>query len=183
MKPVLCLGAVLLAAGVFSTRSLPPRTKQITSPTRSFCFLGNWYCAGKPSQGQSLIQQELSRHGADIDRIPPKTLESGDEIPDPLSRIPAKTPSRPDILPGRFRPENSLLMESGGGFIEISYGNMAAPSSSVRSQIASEGWTSVAMEGHRKPFFLATIQTERETSFVFLEEKEGNYLFIRRLKK
>ncbi len=183
MKPVLCLAASLLVAGFFSIHSLPPRKGKIISPTRSFSFLGKWYSPGKPSKGKSLIWEEISRHGFDISRIPPGTFDPGDEVSDPLSEIPAKTRFRPITFPTRFRPENSLQMESEDGFIDISYGKIITAEGSMRNEIISEGWTFVAMEGHPGPFSLATIHTGRETSFVFLEEKEGNCLFVRRLKK
>lgn len=183
MKNALCLAAVLLAAMVFSAHALPSRLGKILSPTRSFFFHGRWYSAGKPSQQNSLIREELSRHGFDITRIPPETLDSGDEVSDPLADIPAKKRLRPVAIPSCLRAESSLSMNSGSGFIDISCGKVTTAGSSARKEIHAEGWTFVGMEGHDGPFSLATIRKGRESSFVFLEEKEGNYLFVRRLDK
>ena len=183
MKNTLCLAAALLAAMIFSVHALPSHLGKIISPTRSFFFQGKWYTTGKPSKIKPLIREELFRHGFDITRIPPGTLDAGDEVTDSLSDFPAKIRLRPILLPSCFRAENDLSMESGAGFIDISSGKVTKAGSSARKEILAEGWTLAGMEEHERPFSLATIRRGRETSFVFLEEKEGNYLLVRRLEK
>lgn len=183
MKKTLCLAAALLAAMVFSVHALPSRLGKIISPARSFFFHGRWYSGGKPSKNKSLIREEFSRHGFDITRIPPEMLDSGDEGTDPLSDIPAKNRLRPIVLPSCFRAENDLTIYSGSDFIDISCGKVTTAGSSSRKEILAEGWTVVGMEEPDRPFSLATIRRGRETSFVFLEEKKGDYLFVRRLDK
>ena len=183
MKHVLCLAAALLAAGVFSVYALPYHVGKIISPTRSFALHGKWYSAGNPSKGKSLIQEELSRQGFDITRIPGGAPDPGDGVPDPLFEIPSKKRFRPVFFPAWFQVENSLQMESEDELIDITSGRNETAGGSARKQLVAEGWTVVGMEGEASPFSMATIRRGRETSIVFLEEKEGGCLFVTRLEK
>ena len=79
--------------------------------------------------------------------------------------------------------ENSLQMESEDESIDITYGRNEAAKGSARERLVAEGWTVVGMEGEASPFSMGTIRRGRETSIVFLEEKEGGCLFVRRLEK
>ncbi len=183
LKNVLCLAAVLLAAWVFTVYALPYRMEKIISPTRSFALQGRWYSTGSPSKETFLIQEELSRQGVDITQIPQGAPDPGDGVTEPLSDIPSKNRLRPFFFPAWFRAENSLQMESEDGWIDITYGKIATSGDTARKEIAAEEWTVVGLEGHAMPFSLATIRRGRETSIVFLEEKEGSCLFIRRREK
>jgi len=183
LKHVFCLAAALLAAGVFTVYALPYRMGKIISPPRSFALHGKWYSAGKSSKGNSLIQEELSRQGFDITRLPRGALDLGDGVPDPLFEIPTRKRFRPFFFPAWFQVENSLQMESEDGLIDIAYGRNATAGGSARKELVAEGWTVVGMGGDTGPLSMATIRRGRETSIVFLEEKEGDCLFVRRLEK
>lgn len=183
MRHVLCLAAALLAAGVLTVSALPYHVGKVISPTRSFALHGKWYFAGKPSKRKSLIQRELSRQGFDLTRIPGDAPDPGEGVPDPLFEIPSRKRFRPVFFPAWFQVENSLQMESEDESIDITYGKNEAAKGSAREQLVAEGWTVVGMEGEASPFSMGTIRRGRETSIVFLEEKEGGCLFVRRLEK
>ena len=183
MKHLVCLAATLLASGVFAVFALPHPMENIISPTRSFALQDRWYSAGMPSKRKSLIQEELSRQGFDIARIPRGALDPGDTVPNPLFEIPSRKRFRPFFYPAWFRAENSLVMESEDGLIELTYGRIATAGDSARKNIVTQGWTVVGIEEDARSASLATIRRGREISVVFLEEKEGDCLFVRRLEK
>jgi hypothetical protein len=74
-------------------------------------------------------------------------------------------------------------MESGDGSIDITYGTISLKSGYARKSLAAAGWEFTETEDMGKPFRIATLREGRETTIVFLEEKEGNCLFIRRREK
>jgi hypothetical protein len=183
MKPALCFASALVIAGALTVYALPQDPNGILSLTRSFSLDGRWYSVGEPVSGDSVIRKELGKRGNDISRIPYEILNTGGFLVDALSEIPAKTRMRPILLPSRFRAEHSLQMESGDGFIEIASGKVYSQGDSVRKGLGDSGWKIVETKERGKPSCIATIRNEKETSIVFLEEREGTCLLIRHLEK
>jgi hypothetical protein len=183
MKPALCFAIALLIAGAITVYALPQDPDGMLSVTRSFSLDGRWYSVGKAVNSDSVIQKELSKRGNDISRIPYEILNTGGSLVDVLSEIPAKTLLRPILLPSPFRAEHSLQMESRNGFIEIASGKVSPQGDSFRKGLAKSGWKIVETKERGEPSCIAMIRYERETSIVFLEEREGAYLLIRHLEK
>jgi len=184
MKPVLCLIAASLAACAYSVYAMAHRVDGIISNTRSFSLNGRWYSVGNRSGIDSLIREELTRRGFDVARIPLEPGDPGDLFLDTLSEQPSQNHrSRPYSLPLPFRAKNSLQMESGEGIIDITYGNVLPKGSHATKDLAAKGWKIVETGKSAGPVSIATISKGRETSIVFLEEKEGGCLFIRQLEK
>lgn len=184
MKPVFCLIAASLVACAYSVYAVAHRGDGILSTTRSFSLNGRWYSVGKPSGSDSLIRGELTRRGFDVTRIPLETGNPGDFFLDALSEQSSRiNRSRLHSLPFSFRAKNSLQMESDAGIIDITYGNVSPKGSHAKGDLAAKGWKIVETGKSAGPVSIATISKGRETSIVFLEEKEGGCLFIRQLEK
>ncbi|HJX15028.1 MAG TPA: hypothetical protein VJ386_04790 [Candidatus Deferrimicrobiaceae bacterium] len=183
MKPLLCLVTASLAAGALSVHALPGGPGETASAARAFSLNGKWYSVGKPVNSDSLLQEELSKRGIDIPRILRKPKDRGGCSVDTLSEIPAKRRFRQIPLPSGFRAENSLQMESGDGWIEIAYGKIVQEKGDARKALVAAGWKFMDAGEPGRPFCIGTNREGRETSIVFLEEKEGNCLFVRQLEK
>ncbi|MGZ9251784.1 MAG: hypothetical protein ACXW4F_06375 [Candidatus Deferrimicrobiaceae bacterium] len=74
-------------------------------------------------------------------------------------------------------------MESGDASIDITYGTISLRNGYAGKALAAAGWEVTETEEPGRPFRIATLREGRETTIVFLEEKEGNCLFIRRREK
>lgn len=183
LKPVAGLIATLLAAGALSVYAFPLRINGFLSATRFFSLDGNWYSVGKPSSGNSLLREELRKQGIDIGRIPREPLDSDDSVLDMLSEIPPRMRSRSSPLPSCLRVENSMGMESGLGFLDITSGKISPKGTYARKNLAAQGWTFVDRKERATPVCIGTIRNGRETAIVFLEENEGDFLYIRQLEK
>jgi len=184
MKPVFCLISVSLVACAYSVFAMATRVDGIISHSRSFSLNGRWYSVGKPAGIESIIREELTRRGFDVTRLPGETGVTDDISLDTLSeQSSGTTRSRPYSLPFYFRAENSLQMESDGGIIVITYGNVSPKGSYARKILAAKGWKIAETGKSAGPVSVATISKGRETFIVFLEEKEGACLLIRELEK
>jgi hypothetical protein len=183
LKPVASLVAALLVAGAFSVYAFPLRIRGRLSATRFFSLDGKWYSVGKPSSGNSLLRETLRKQGIDIGRISREPLDSGDCVLDILSEIPPRIRPRSSPLPSCLRVENNMGMESGFGFLGIRSGKIAPKGTYARKTLAAQGWTFVDRKERATPVTIGTIRNGRETAIVFLEEDEGNFLYIRQWEK
>lgn len=183
MKTVSCLVAASLLAGAFSVYALPKRPGVAISPTRSFSLNGRSYSVGKPAEAGSLLREELRKRGLSVPELSRETAGPDGCLVDTLSETPSKSRSRPIPLPPGFRAENSLQMESGDGSIDIAYGTFSLNNGSARKALADAGWEFTEPEESGRPFRIATLRKGRETTIVFLEEKERACLLIRRREK
>jgi hypothetical protein len=183
LKPVAGLIATLLVAGAISVYAFPLRINEFLSATRFFSLNGKWYSVGKPSSGNSLLREELRKQGIDIDGIPREPLDSKDFVLDMLSEIPPRRRSRSSPLPSYFRVENNMGMESGLGFFDITTGKISPKGTYARKNLAAQGWTFFERKERATPVCIGTIRNGRETAIVFLEENEGDFLYIRQMEK
>ncbi len=183
MKPLLCLVAAALLVGALSVYALPARQGAAISATRAFSLNGKWYSVGKPAESESLLRKELSKRGIDMPRSSRGPGEPAGCTVVALSEIPSKNRFRPPPLPPGFRVETSVQMESGDGWIEIAHGSIPSGKDYARKALSAAGWKFIDTEKSGRTFFLATLHKERENSIVFLEEKEGNCLLVRKREK
>lgn len=183
MKPVFRLVAVLLAAGAFSVYAFPLRTNGLLSAARFFSLGGKRYSVGETAGGDSLLREELRKRGLDVRRIPRELLDSDDLVLDTLSEMPPGMPPRPLPLPSGLRVENAMGIESGAGFLDITSGKIPPKGTCARKDLAAKGWTVVGTEDPSTPVCIGTIRNGRETAIVVLEEKEGDFLYIREWEK
>ncbi len=183
MKPFASVITALLAAGAFSVYAFPLRVNGLLSATRFFSLNGKWYSVGKTSGGNSVLREELRKMGIDTGRITREPLDSEDYVLDILSEIPSRMRSRSSPLPSSLHVEDNMGMETGLGFLDITSGKITSKGTYARKDLAAKGWTFVDMKEHATPVCIGTIRDGRETAIVFLEEKKGDFLYIRQLEK
>jgi len=183
LKSIPGLIATLLVAGGFSVYAFSLPSNGYLSATRFFSLDGNWYSVGKPSSSNFLLWEELRKQGIDIGRIPRESLDSGDFVLHRLYQIPPKKRFRLSSLPSCLRVENNMEMESGLGFLDITSGKISSKGTCARKDLAAQGWTFVDRKERAMPVCIGTIRNGRETAIVFLEENEGDFLYIRQLEK
>jgi hypothetical protein len=183
MKPAVFIASALVVAFALSVYALPQSPDRLLSVTRSFSLDDAWYSVGKPVSIDSVIRKELEDRGNDISRISSDILTSGGTPVDALAEIPSKTRMRSILLPSRFRSEHSLQLESRNGLVDIASGKVYPQGDSSRKGLADSGWKIVDTKERGMPGSIAMIRYERETSIVFLDEREGAFLLIRHLEK
>jgi len=183
LKPFVSFITALLVAGALSVYAFPLRVNGLLSATRFFSLDGKWYSVGKTSSGNSVLREELRKQGIDTGRIPREPLDSGDCVIEILSEIPSRMRSRSSPLPSCLHVENNIEMETGLGLLDISYGKISPNGRHARKDLVAKGWTFVDMKEHATPVCIGTIRGGRETAIVFLEEKEGDFLYVRQREK
>ena len=184
MKTVSVLIAFSLIVSAFSVYAVPPRIGAVFSPTRSFSLNGRWFSVGKPSRIDTVLQDELTKRGLDISRIRQEPEYPNDTIIDTLSELPSNNiQSRFSSVPVLFSEKNTLRAVSDAGIVNITIGNVSTGGNLTRKKLLAKGWKIVETGKASAPGFMATTRSGRETSVVFLEEKTGDCLYIRRLEK
>jgi|GEM_PF-1344078 len=183
LKPFGSFIAALLTAGALSVYAFPLRVNGLLTATRSFSLDGQWYSVGKTSAGNSVLREELRKQGIDSGRIPREPLVSGDCVLDILSEEPPRMRSRSFPLRSCLHVEDNMEMESGLGFLDITSGKISPNGRHARKELAAKGWTFVDIKEHATPVSIGTIRAGRETAIVFLEENEGEFLYVRQREK
>jgi hypothetical protein len=183
LKPFGCLIAALLTAGALSVYALPLRVQGLLTATRYFSLDRKWYSVGNTSGGNSVLREELRKRGIDSGRIPLEPLISEDCVLDILSEEPSRMRSLPFPLPSCLHVEDDMEMETGLQFLDIATGKISPNGRLARKELAANGWTFVDITEHTGPVSIGTIRGGRETAIVFLEEKEGDFLYVRQREK
>jgi len=178
LKPFGSFIAALLAAGALSVYALPLPVNGLLNATRSFSLDGKWYSLGKTSSGNSVLNEELRKLGIDTGRIPRDPLDSGDCVLDILSEEPSRMRSRSFPLPSCLHVKGNMEMDIGLGFLGITTGKISPNGRYARKELAAKGWTFVDIKEHATPVSIGTIRAGRETAIVFLEENEGDFLYV-----
>lgn len=183
LKPSAILITALLVSGALSVYAFPLRINGLLSGTRFFSLDGKWYSVGKTSSINSLLREELRKQGIDVNRFQQLLFDSDKLDLDILSKISPRSRSRSSLLPSCLHVENNMGMETGLGFLDIISGKIAPKGTYARKVLAAKEWTFVHMDDHAAPLWIGSIRDGRETAIVFLEEKEGNFLYVRQLEK
>lgn len=183
LKPFGRLVAVLLTAGALSVYALPLRVHGLLNATRYFSLDRKWYSVGNASGGNSVLREELRKRGIDSGRIPREPLISEDCVLDILSEEQSRERSRPFPLPSCLHVEHNMEMVTGLNLLDITTGKISPNGRHARKMLAAKGWTFVDIKEHTGPVSIGTIRGGRETAIVFLEEKEGDFLYIRQREK
>jgi len=76
-----------------------------------------------------------------------------------------------------------MEMESELGFLDIISGKISPNGRHARKDFADKGWTFVDVREHETPVSIGTIRAGRETAIVFLEENQGDFLYLRQREK
>ncbi len=120
----------------------------------------------RPPEGFDLPEEETSSHPVFSGR-----LKDSD-------RPPAMESPR---LPAGLTAEHTLRMEGDGAPVDLVFGKLDTPGSSIRSRLLSSGWKSLSIE--KDPGGTRALQFThgKETVIVFLDEAEGTFLQFRQV--
>ena len=176
--------AVLLFVSLCLVETGNARRKEI-STTRRVVIDGRSFVPDEsaPDDG-SLLKRELGRLGVRIPdgfALPEETSPSHSAFAGRL-----KDPNRPPAieaprLPAGLTAEHTLGMEGEGAPLDLVFGKLGTPGSSIRSRLLSSGWKSLSTE--KDPGGMRVLQSTqgKETVIVFLDEAEGTFLLFRQV--
>jgi len=168
---------VLAVLPAFSGHSRKP-----VSSTKGFIIDGKRFLVEESAGNElAVLSRELARHGINVP-LSGETSASHPFFADALREV-ADTISPPALsLPKGFRPERTMRLETGTGAIDISFGRIEVSGRMAQDRLSASGWECVARDGIPSATSIATQKKGRETAIVFLEEKEGKFLLVRRLE-
>ena len=157
------------------------RRKEI-STTRRVVIDGRSFDTDESSPGDDrLIKGELGRLGV---RLP-----DGFDLPEePGSPHPAfdrrlkemeTRPAEAARLPAGLIAEHTLRMEGDGMPVDLVFGKLGTPGSSIRSRLLTSGWESATAGTDSGGVRVLRFIRGKETSIVCLDESEGAFLLFR----
>ena len=174
--------AVLLIVSLCLVGSGNARRKEISS-TRRVVIDGRSFVPDEsaPDDG-SLLKRELGRLGVRI----PGGFDLPEETapPHPVIAGRLKDPDRPPAieaprLPAGLTAEHTLRMEGEAAPVDLVFGKLGTPGSSIRSRLLASGWTSLPTGKDPGGTRVLQFTPGKETLIVFLDEAEGTFLLFR----
>ncbi len=168
---------VLAALPAFSGHDRKP-----ISSTKGFIIDGRRFLVEESaSDDLSILHRELRRQGLNVSLTGEPSATHPfffDALREDMENI---SPPALSLPPG-FRSERTMRLETGNGVIDLSFGQVDVPGRMARDRLSSSGWECVAEDDIPSANSVATREKGRETAIVFLEEKEGKFLLVRRLE-
>lgn len=136
-----------------------------------------------PDDG-SLLKRELGRQGVRLPdgfHLPEETAPSH-----PVFSGRVKDSHRPAAieaprLPAGLTGEHTLRMEGEGAPVDLVFGKLGTPGSSIRSRMLSSGWTSQSTGKDPGGTHVLQFTHGKESGIVFLDEAEGTFLLFRQV--
>ncbi len=177
--PLACLA--LLAAAV---PALPSRRQTPFPRAKSYVVDGRRYVLERSSGGDlDLLRREVKRLGVDAPLLgvssPPSSV-----FRDAVAEEAAGGNIAPFPLPPVFRPEKVMRTVSESGVIDLAFGSFDRKGPSLLEHLRAARWECLpAVIAGGGVSAAATLAKGKEAYLVFLEEKEGRFLVLRRLEK
>jgi hypothetical protein len=159
------------------------RRKEISS-TRRAVIDGRSFVSDESSpDAGSLLKRELGRLGVGVPdgfTLPEESIPSHPALDGRLME------SRPTILePFRLPPgltaEHTLRLEGEGAPVDLVFGTLGAPGSSIRSRLLSSGWKSVPTGNGSGGMHVLQFGRGKETCIVCLDDADGTFLLFREM--
>lgn len=160
MKATPFLATATLLLCVLALPALSDRRKTLSS-TKAFLIDGKRYLVEKPA-GKEITSANPIFDGA---------LREVDGTTSSSSGLP---------VPKGLRPEHVVQMVSDSGPVELAVGSMKDRGASVRNRLPASGWKLIDLPHDREPIAVATLSKGKESYVVFLEEKSGRFLLVRK---
>jgi hypothetical protein len=152
------------------------------SSTKGFIIDGKRFLVEESAGDDlSLLGRELTRQGLNV-HLPGKPSATHPFFADALREDVGNILPPAMSLPPGFRPERTLRLESVTGPIDLAFGEIDVSGRTARNRLSASGWECVARDDIPSATSVATQKKGRETAIVFLEEKEGKFLLVRRLE-
>ena len=180
MKAFPCLGALILFLSILAFPALPDPRRKMISSTKAVLIDGKGYLVENAPGGDApLIRKELNRRGWDFP-IPGNSQPANPYFEAALREDDGTRSSAPIPFPRGMRPEHVVHLASDSGLVELAVGTMDTRGPSVRDRLPASGWKSIDAAQGREPVAVALGKNGKETFLVFLEEKKGNFLLVRK---
>jgi hypothetical protein len=184
MRKTGLLVAASLSGLVILFAALPARTERNQGPasrTKAYSVDGRKFIPN-PSAGDDLdpLRREFEKLGFG-ESFPGLSSPQSLVFRPPLVEDAAGGAIPPPPLPQGFRLERIIRMDSDIGSVDLGYGSTEHRGVSLLDRMRAARWECLPAGGGG--ISAATIRKEKESSLVFLEEKEGKFLIIRRLEK
>jgi len=157
------------------------RRKKISSTCR-VVIDGRSFASDESSSDEgSLLKREIGRLGV---RLPDEfnlPEDSGLSHPAFSRRLKDSQPRLLETprLPAGLTVEHTLRMEGEGTPVDLVFGKLGTPGSSVRYRLLSSGWNSVSAVKDPGGTHVLQIIRGKETTIVCLDEAEGAFLLFR----
>lgn len=173
-------GLALLLAAI---PALPSRRQNPLSRTKSYAIDGRRYvlepCAGSDLD---LLRREVKRLGVDAALQGPSASPSF-AFRDAVVEEAAGGKIPPFPLPTDFRTEKVMRTVSDSGTVDLAFGSFAHRESSPLERLRAARWDCRPAGKSGGGVSAATLTKRKDTYLVFLEEKEGRFLVLRRMEK
>lgn len=160
MKPTPLLATATLLLCVLALPALSDRRKTLSS-TEAFLIDGKRYLLEKPAR---------------------KEIASANPIFDgALREVDGTTSSSSGLpVPKGLRPEHVVQMVSDSGPVELAVGSIEDRVASVQNRLPKSGWKFIDLPRSPEPVAAATFSKGKESYVVFLDEKSGKFLLVRK---
>ena len=176
----LAVGATLFISLCLAAHGNAHR-KEISS-TRRVVIDGRSFATDEslPDEG-SLLKRELGRLGVRLPDGFDLPEDSGPSHPAFSLRLKDSGPRvlESPRLPAGFSPEHTLRMEGEGMPVDLTFGKLDTPGTSLRSRLLASGWKSASTGKDPAGMHVLQITRGKETSIVCIDEPEGTFLLIR----
>jgi hypothetical protein len=161
-----------------------PLRKEISSTRRVFID-GNSFVSddSSPDDG-SILKRELDRLGVHLPDgfdLPEKAAPSHPVFSGRLRDSSPAAAITVQRLPAGMTPEHTLRMEGEGAPLDLVFGKLGTPGSSIGSRLISSGWKSLSTEKDPEGTRVLHFTHGKEAATVFLDEAEGTFLLFRQV--
>lgn len=180
MKAFSFLGSLFLILSFLALPVYPEYRQKMISSSKAFFINGKRYLIEKAAgEDVSLIHRELLRHGWDV-HIPGNSRPGNPYFEDALREDDGAATSAPIAIPQGLHPEHVVQMVSDSGPVELAVGSMGARGPSPRIRLPESEWKHIESDHVKNPIAVAIRKKGKETFLVFLEEKRGKFLLMRK---
>lgn len=180
MKAFRLIATILLLLCIVALPAFTDQRRKISSSTKEFLIDGKRYRLERSAgDDRSLIRREASRLGIDV-RLEALPHPSNPCFEDALREIDGPAVIAPLPLPKGLLPDHVVKLVSDAGSVELAVGPVKAGGQSARNRLPATGWKCIQLPGSREPVTVATLVKGKELHIVFLDEKTGNFLFVRK---
>lgn len=153
------------------------------SPTSRVVLDGRSFVSDESSpEAGSLLMRELGRLGVRLPdgfTLPEEANRSHPALECRLKESPSRVLEAAPRLPAGLTAEHTLRMEGEGMPVDLVFGKLGAPGSSIRSRLLSSGWESVPTGTGSAGTHVLQISRGKETSIACLDDAEGTFLLFR----
>jgi hypothetical protein len=165
---------------ILALPAMPEHRRKMISATKAVFIDGKGYLLEKAAGGDvSLIRRELNRRGWDVP-IPGNSQPANPYFEAALREDDGTSPSAPISFPQGLHPEHVVHLVSDSGLVELAVGTMNSRGPSVRNRLPASGWKSIDAAQVLEPVAVALQKNGKETFLVFLDEKKGKFLLVRK---